>query len=55
MNKHGYCQYCSDDLISYVVTVLDGNAVHKAQKNEEVEWLWPLTHQATDDAEETEA
>ncbi len=55
VNKHGYCQYCSDDLISYVVAVLDGNAVHKAQKNEDVEWLWPLTHQATDDAEEAQA
>jgi serine protein kinase len=54
VNRYGYCQYCSDDLLSYVVTVLDGTPVHKAQKNEEVEWLWPLTHAAAEPAEESE-
>ena len=54
VNGHGYCQYCSEDLLKYVVTVLDGTPVHKAQKNEEVEWLWPLTHEATPPDEESE-
>jgi serine protein kinase len=54
MNSYGYCQYCSDDMLSYAVTVLDGTPVHKAQKNEEVEWLWPLTHAAAEPAEESE-
>ena len=46
MNRQGYCAHCSGDLVNYVVTVLNGTPVHKAQKNEEVEWLWPLSHTA---------
>ena len=46
MNRQGYCAHCSGDLVNYVVTVLDGTPVHKVQKNEEVEWLWPLSHTA---------
>ena len=46
MNRQGYCAHCSGDLVNYVVAVLGGTPVHKAQKNEEVEWLWPLSHTA---------
>ncbi len=44
VSNYGYCDHCSEDLLSYMVRVLRNAAVHKTPKNEGVEWLWPLTH-----------
>jgi serine protein kinase len=46
--SYGYCEVCAEDLISYVSVVLKNNAVLKTPKNEEVEWLWPLSRVAPD-------
>jgi serine protein kinase len=46
VSNYGYCDHCSDDIINYVARVLRNTPVHKTPKNEGVEWLWPLTHDA---------
>ena len=40
--RYGYCSVCSRDLLDYVAHLLNGNAVVRTPKNEDVEWLWPL-------------
>jgi serine protein kinase len=42
VDKYGYCEICSEDVIDYVTAVLKKQAIHKTPKNEGIEWMWPL-------------
>ncbi len=42
IDSYGYCPVCAEDLINYVIEILNNKSVLKTPKNEGIEWLWPL-------------
>ncbi len=43
VNQYGYCDRCAEDLLGYVLHVLERRTVLKSLRNEGIEWQWQLS------------